>query len=61
MSRDELIQMFDAGDLYGLLLGVGRAWLAKHHPDSEYAVVLAELAPGIPPVQVTITPASVAA
>jgi hypothetical protein len=54
MGRDELLRLFDAGDFYGLMLGVNAAWLAKDHPACRWACLVADVLPGAPAVRVVI-------
>lgn len=56
MSRDEVLRLYDAGDLYGMLLAVGRAWLAKDHPEVQHAAVCGHIGRGIPELIVPLIP-----
>lgn len=61
MSRDELVRMLDAGDLYGVFVRIGRMWLAKDHPECISAATIVDLGRRHPVLQVPIIPASGAA
>lgn len=54
MTREELIGLFDAGDLQGLLLAVGRNWLDTYYPDAEYASLVARLTDRLPCVVIPV-------
>lgn len=40
MTADELTRLLEAGDLYGLMLRVTRAWLERDHPETDYATLI---------------------
>lgn len=42
MTRDELVSMFEAGDLQALLLAVGRAWISRYFPSSDHATFVVD-------------------
>lgn len=47
MNRDELLKLIEAGDLHGLMLTVGRAWVEKYYSGSE-ASIMVPFGPGRP-------------
>jgi len=54
MSREELLAMFDAGDLYGAFVRLGRAWLAKDHPEAQYAATAVHIGRGLPEIIIPV-------
>lgn len=58
-SKNELLRLVEADDRYGLFLLAGRRWLAKDHPEAEYAVAVVEVGDGFPALTVPIIPAEV--
>lgn len=58
MSRDELVRLYDAGDWYGLLLAVGRAWLARYHPEAQYAATAVHIGRGVPEIIIPLLASS---
>jgi hypothetical protein len=54
ISRDDVLKMFDTGDLYGLVLSVGRAWVGKDHPKAQYGLIVVHLGDNVPDAQVPL-------
>lgn len=54
MNRDELLKLIEAGDLYGLVLIVGKQWLQKYHGEAEYATLLVQHREGVADTVITI-------
>lgn len=48
MGRDELLKLWDAGDVHGLLLRVGEVWHDRYHPESRFVELLADNGEGVP-------------
>lgn len=56
MLPDEVLKLVEADDVQGVIVLAVREWLRRYYPNSEYAVVMAELQVGVPMVQLPITP-----
>ena len=60
-TREELIAMYDAGDLYGLFLMASRNWLAKYHPEAQSAATIVDFGREQPMLHMPIIPCESAA
>lgn len=56
MTPREASNLVECGDLYGLLLKVGRAWIEKDHPDATHATLVVPAGEDLPDNVVVITP-----
>lgn len=43
-------------DLLGEWLAMGKELLKQHYPDAKYLALTGDLGPGVPPVQLVVTP-----
>lgn len=50
MSAEELIRLFERGDLHGLMLAVSREWARRYHPEIPSFSLVGSGGPGRKPL-----------